>query len=147
MNPIDLRDVVAALVPALPVIALFMSMIVGCLVTRNWAAPRVRKTRLARRLQELDAVRAGKHLAVVGKTPTLLVSAGDGWFHGAADRAVNLLRSPSGRVAAHVGACMERAGKLALALDGVAPEHVVAEARRLHQHLVGLHESLTRGDR
>lgn len=145
MNPIDLRDVVAALWPALPIIALFMSMIVGCLVTRNWSAPRVRKTRLARRLQELDAVRAGKHLAATGKTPTLLIGdVSTGWFRAAAD---DRLRSPAGRVAAHVGACMERAGKLALALDGVAPDPLVAEARRLYQHLVGLHDSLTGGGR
>ena len=132
MNPIDpLKDLLTALWPSLPAIALFASLIIGCLVTRNYAAPRLRHRRLQGRLADLQDHREGKHLlrttAVLVPKPRLVVV------------------SEAGRVAAHIAACVERAEKLVLSLDGQAPEHILVEAKRLHQHLLGLQDSLTRG--
>lgn len=128
MNSIELRDWVAALWPVLPILALFGSMLLGCLVTRNYTAPRVRKARLASRLQEVDALRAGEHLAVVGKQPTL--------------------PSHSGRVAEHIAACTEKAERLARHLQHAGVDAaLIDESLKLYRHLQGLHNSLAGGTR
>jgi hypothetical protein len=130
MNPIDpLKDLLTALWPSLPAIAFFASLIVGCLVTRNYAAPRLRHRRLQGRLADLQDHREGKHLlrttAVLAPKPRLVVS-------------------EDGRVAAHIGACVERAEKLVRSLDGQVSDEILAEAKRLHRHLVGVHAEVSR---
>jgi hypothetical protein len=145
MNPITLQDLITALWPVLPVIALFGSAIVACLITRGYA-PAVRRRRLQGRLQDLQDHREGKHLLATIRTPRLIVGdARTGWFRDAdGDRAVSPLRSLSDRLAAHIGACASRAETLIRHLEQAGvDESLVDEARRLHRHLVGLHTTTT----
>jgi hypothetical protein len=147
LDTFDPRDVVAALWPALPIIPLFGSMLIGCLVTRNWAAPRVRRRRLQARLADLADHREGKHLLATVRAPLLVV--GDvrtGWFRDSdGNRAVSPLRSTSARVAAHIGACASRAETLIRHLEHAGVDELcVDEARRLHRYLVGVHAEVSR---
>ena len=122
MNPIDLREVFAALWPALPIIALFASLVIGCLVTRNYAAPRLRRRRLQGRLADLADCRE----AVLVPKPRPVVS-------------------EEGRVAAHIGVCLARAERLVVHLEQAGmDESLVDEARRLHRYLVGVHAEVSR---
>ena len=128
MNPIDLREVFEALWPALPIIALFASLVIGCLITRNYAAPRFRRRRLQGRLEDLADCREGKHLL---RTAVLVPKA-------------RPVVSEEGRVAAHIGVCLARAERLVVHLEQAGvDESLVDEARRLHRHLVGLHTTTT----